>query len=216
MSLIIASLLEDAQRAIVAVDTAARSVECGDLHHTSKMIPFVQANAVLAGRGNKRFLIDVYANLFNVLGRWSVDDAFEALASQAVPMYANWERLYRAEGKEPDSGGQELVFVGWSAREQKFKGLVLECRPGTSHFHIYWMLWSHVTPWDSCMGVAAIVPESIRAVTALAQEQIRFVRRVSPKTPIGGVLIVADMRVGEFRVTQTLIDLEAHVEVPSA
>ena len=167
-------------------------VESSIYHHTSKMIPFLQASAILAGRGNKRFLLDVYANLFSALGAWSFDDAFDGLAQQIDPMHREWVRRYRAEGAEPDPGGQELVLVGWSGRESRFIGLAVTLHPGMSKFDVHRMINGHVAPWDDCMG-AAVVPATIGAIQDLAAAQVGFCRSRSPLTPIGGALLVAEL-----------------------
>lgn len=192
MSLIIVSILDDGARALVAVDTAAMLVESNTYHHTSKMIPFVQASAILAGRGNKRFLLDVFANIFSALGAWSFDDAFDALAQQIDPMHREWVRRYRAEGAEPDPAGQELAMVGWSARESRFVGLAVTLHRGMSAFDVHRMINGHATPWNDSMG-AAVIPTSIREIESLAAAQVSYCKSVSPLTPIGGSLLIAEL-----------------------
>jgi hypothetical protein len=177
---------------MVAVDTAAMLVGSNIYHHTSKMIPFVQASAILAGRGNKRFLLDVFANIFSALGALSFDDAFDALGQQIDPMHREWVRRYRAEGAEPDPAGQELVLVGWSAREARFVGLAVTLHQGMSAFDVHRMINGHVTPWDDCMG-ASVMPTTIGEVASLAAAQVGYCRSTSPLTPIGGSLLIAEL-----------------------
>lgn len=192
MSLIVVSLLEQGQRALVAVDTAALLAGSNIYHHTSKLVPFVNETAVLAGRGNKRFLIDVFANLFSVLGALSFDDALDAVAEQIDPMHAEWVRRYRLEGAEPDPAGQELVMVGWSVKQKRFVGLAVTLHQGMKSFDVHRMINGHVTPWDDSMGTAA-VPASTHEILVLAKAQINYCKKQSPLTPIGGALLVAEL-----------------------
>ena len=102
------------ERALVAVDVMGALPDSLEPYETSKMMPFVHCNAVLAGSGN----IGMAHHAFIQLARNQGDFDFMAgaLATLVDQAYTNFLAEARAVGfiEAVLSQWQTIVFVGWS------------------------------------------------------------------------------------------------------
>lgn len=188
-------------RALVAVDTLAehdtRSVGGEYVHiESAKMIPLPHANMVLANRGD---LVIFQGFLQVLLGEpvsWNVDIFAERAAAICDYLYRmrmdKQAALYEGRPFE-----DEIYAIGWSPRSKEVVAYVCCRGAGDDGFTI--------TPIESfCAAPGALdvwpavedIPRfnTIESMITVAKEQVRCFRSQFPGRPIGGRLIVAEVR----------------------
>ncbi len=189
------------QRALVGVDThamyldprgePAKGMPAGRFE-TSKMIPIVHLNAVMAVRGSAILIAGCYV-LCNMEPRLGLDQLFNDFPAIVAKNYAQLEQAARQQGHQA-SLDQEVMLVGWSRRAGKMRCLMLKQVPGQAGFvpHDVDELW--LGSWDDdAQGVPPVDPCDDRSMAELMQAQRLDARQRFPNLPIGGRALVAEL-----------------------
>jgi hypothetical protein len=168
------------ERALVAVDTDG----LGPIGHFEicKLYPLAHANAVLAGQGDRRFLLDAFAWL--CLAEGSVD--YDVIVASMPGMLRRMAAGARAQGA-PDIR-YAITVVGYSPAEgcvcgRWYEGVV------TSDAHAVHSLGSRVAPWP--FEEQPPIPDNIENHVALAHRQTAWHK--SKDYAGGGRLILAEL-----------------------
>lgn len=187
------------ERALVGVDTHAMHLgpngqplvvngfPAGARFETSKMIPLVHLNAVLAVRGTAALLVHVFMHC-NLKPRQGLDEIFRDLP---LILDQSFPELKRVPGAV--AAGQEVLLVGWSRQAGRMRALMLKQEPTRDAFvpNEVEELW--IGPWDDDVQGAPVDPSDDRSMAELMQAQRRDARERFPELPIGGRALIADL-----------------------
>lgn len=194
-----------AHRALVGVDTAcgaipgdpvaewmARSAPGQSLPaHVSKVFPIAHLGAVLAARGTHTFLMDVVGPAAACASVDELEDVLPKILEAADQAHANRCRHFGLPDQVTHAA-QELLLVGWSAREGGMIATIYEREAGPSQAFTVDQVEAWAAPWETSYG-QAIEPRTDHDMLQLARAQVSHSRRDHPGAPIGGRLIVAEV-----------------------
>lgn len=179
-----------AERALVAVDTDG--IDCiGTVGHFnfSKLLHLVSTNVVLAGQGDRRFLLDAFAMIF--LAQGNVD--YDVIVDSFPGMLAKMASGARQQGA-PDIR-YSLAVVGFSPKEERICGRWYEGVVTSDQFEIV-SLGSRISPWES--QEKPPIPDSVENNIELAREQTAFHKTHGHAG--GGKLILAELTHGGMTI----------------
>lgn len=194
-----------AHRALVGVDTACGAMP-GDAvaqwvaraapgqqmpPHVSKLFPIVHADAVIAARGAHTFLLDVIGPAAACGSVDELEDMLPKIIEAADLAHANRCKYFGLPA-DVTHAAQELVLVGWSAREGGMIATVFERKAGQRSAFTVDQVEAWAAPWETSYG-QAIEPRTDHDMLQLARAQVSHFRRDHPGAPIGGRLIVAEV-----------------------
>ncbi|MGR4893767.1 hypothetical protein ACIPR8_00620 [Stenotrophomonas sp. LARHCG68] len=178
-------------RALILVDSCARSMMDGESFETSKLLLLPLENVVLCSRGELIFARSIYAQILNIASRVNYDSIADSLKGIAEDLFPRYLKHYRAAGLPTQHLlQQEICVVGWSARAGAPQGLRM-VRDGDG-FRIESM-GGHIAP---------ALPEGLpdqggstdeQWLCGIARRQIAHVKATASDTPIGGTLLLAKL-----------------------
>jgi hypothetical protein len=190
-------------RALVGVDTHAmhlgprgepllvRGLPPGRFE-TSKMIPIVHLNAVMAVRGSAVLIAGAYI-LCNMEPWQGLDQLFDNFPTIVAKNFAQLEHVSRQQGQKANPE-QEVMLIGWSKRAGKMRCLMLKQETEGAGFvpHQIDELW--LGPWDDdAQGAPPVDPSDDRSMAELMQAQRLDARQRFPNLPVGGRALVAEL-----------------------
>lgn len=183
MSILNAHIRRD--RALIAVDTFCKlTTPLSDepiFLEVSKAVPFVHANAVLAGRGDHTVLLEVAQRMTLTLSDMQIEDMADSL-----PHLAN--------SLQPRSvfSPTELLVVGWSRREKRILAARCEQMVERKPFHL-----TSRDEWDELgpdMGLTDMPAHgSLPEMGMLARRQVSWHLERFPDEAIGGRLVLIEI-----------------------
>lgn len=199
----------NAERALIAVDTHALSLEGGGVLDRSKLLHLPHANLVLASRGELVFLSTFFERMCRAPG--STDfDSFVAGAALALRDHKQQLLAYaQAVGVDemPEVSQHEVSMVGFSASAGAM-------RCATWVYDRFASAWSErvssaglVSPWEASWGPLPDT-DSWQSMQLLAMNQVeRFhEQRAAGSIAIGGRLLLAELTRNTYSL-RTLCDL---------
>lgn len=173
----------------MCVDTTTLFVEDGIRSEQSKMLPLVHVNAVVGCRGDISFLSSLFHAFMDVPAK-----DFDGLA-QSWPQHLevamrHYEKRANVENFDPHALGSHVALLGWSNARRHPLGMVALRQDGRDSFDV----GEIATPcFGPDPGHAVPVVADLKAMHALAREQVSKVRREHPGEPIGGRLLLAEI-----------------------
>lgn len=177
------------QRALVAVDTDG----IGPAGHFEicKLYPLAHANTVLAGQGDRRFLLDAFAWL--CLAEGSID--YDVIVASMPGMLRRMAAGARAQGA-PDIR-YAIAVVGYSPAEGCVCGRWYEGHV-TSDAHEVYSLGSRVAPWP--FEDRPVIPDKVENHIELGRRQTAWHK--SNGYAGGGRLVLADLTSGGIAIRE--------------
>lgn len=183
MSILNAHIRRD--RALIAVDTLCKlKTPLSDepiFLEVSKAVPFVHANAVLAGRGDHTVLLEVAQRMNLTLSDMQIEDMADSL-----------HHLANSLQPRPVFSPTELLVVGWSRREKRI--LAARCEQtveGTAFRVTSREEWDELGPDMGLTAMPAI--STLSEMGMLARRQVAWHRERLPDEVIGGRLVLIEV-----------------------
>lgn len=195
-------------RATIAVDTTGISVIHGKVS-VSKLVPLVQINAVIAGRGSGGLIGVLYSGVCRM--PFSFDDLAAHMPEFLNKSLIEYERVCRLAGYEPEdvSTVDQIAFVGWSESEDRMAAWLYVRGERERTFSA-----RRISPWTiapgECFSERPAVPTNHEEVVHIAVKQTAWHLAAHPGKAIGGDLLVADLTRTSLTIT-TACDLDAAV-----
>lgn len=174
------------QDAFVAVDTLASG---GTM---SKMIPLLHTGVVFAGRGDRRFLHDLFDVYYLGSGHFDFDEIIHHMptAIRAVADHQGREK----PGQE--LGDYIVTVVGWSAKDNRMRGFTFSGLNKPNADIRTDPVKCNVGPWES--NERPPMPDGPENLLALAAKQVPMFKALN--TIGGGNLIMAHITKDEIHV----------------
>lgn len=169
------------ERALVAVDTDGMTPG-GPHFGMSKLLPLVHAQTVFAGRGDRRFLWDLFSRYH--LANADVD--YDAIIDSLPQLLASVIAGLRQDGYAPFD--YQFAIVGWSPVQQRVSGRWYVGRTDDDGYDVD-ELGARVAPWQDTE--AARVPDSHQNIRWLAERQVSWLRAEGAAG--GGDLLVTEV-----------------------
>jgi hypothetical protein len=191
--------------ALVGVDTESMSLDSGRRFQTSKLMPIVHMNAVLAFRGAAMIQGAIATVIMS--GGWTVDEwlAHDGQAFQSV--IGGMDRLAELQKSPPmTTEAQEIALVGWSPQRNRFAGRVWKRETYSAGFVPIDVETALILAGDDEVIGRVRVPTNPVAMGELAKVQCRRLRELEPGITAGGRFIVAWLREDHMRI-ETVCDL---------
>lgn len=185
-------------RAIVAVDTQVSSPiddafpDLVTMGHTSKMLPIVHANTVLAVRGSPVFMLIAFNALYEMTADVGID-----LIAQVLPGFLNGALSSAPFPESVLAMPQEVWAVGWSRQSDRPRGVVCRRPPG-GQFGLE-EVGEAIGPQLEGGIPPLWQPEQMAAV---ARRQVAMQREQQPGTSIGGRLLQAEITAHGMRIDE--------------
>lgn len=168
-------------RALVATDTD--SLTAADAHYgMSKILHLAHARTLFAGRGDRKFLWDIFARYY--LADGEVD--FDSIIASFPDLLASAILGVRQGGYAPF--GYQFAVVGWSPAEGRMCGRWYTGNTGQDGYDVD-ELGQRVAPWE--IAEKARVPDSDENIQWLAKRQVAWLR--SKGSAGGGDLLIAEI-----------------------
>ena len=197
-------------RALIGVDTEGRDLY-GNSGEIAKLFPLPHLNAVLAFRGTTRFSADLHASVASSgVGFDSVLDGlprYLPVCMTKIRGLVAWSRLVhritslwtrRAMPDFNDALQQDVVFVGWSEKQQRVIGWQWLCNDlevTSREISPY-----HIAPWaDSLQGLPD--PSETGSMARLIRQQCNLLRSTEPGVATGGRILIAELRRGSVNIS---------------
>jgi hypothetical protein len=194
----------EAHRVLIAVDTASAyfptpgdaSARAGAvLAEASKLIPLVHINAVLAARGDVAMLN--YALL--LLGDRPLrgfDHLQEVMPSVLDRCLEIRKAAYAQVGIAALGGRVEVCVAGWSGKTGRMVVTLWACSSTDGPFEVEAFESEYLQPWcwNDDPDTDPPFPTSPESLRVIAEDQCKWARRWHPGSPIGGSLVIADVR----------------------
>lgn len=169
------------ERALIAVDTDG--ITPGGPHFgMSKLLPLVHAQTIFAGRGDRRFLWDLFSRYH--LANADVD--YDVIVDSLPQLLASVIAGLRQDGHIPF--GYQFAIVGWSPAQQRVCGRWYVGRTDEDGYDVD-ELGARVAPWQDTE--TARVPDSKENIRWLTERQATWLR--AEATAGGGRLLVAEV-----------------------
>ena len=184
----------DRDRALVAVDTLCQTGQ--GPRETLKLYPLPHIGAVIAGRGQLAFLLQIHLEV--ILHCATFDDLVERTIEALPPLFARLRAQPNAAafGMGDGSDVQELVLVGWSPQAQAMQGWrwsQSDPRLGFTR--------EEIAPWLVSPALEPVGDLSTATgMLHLARRQVTRWRPSAPGGALGGRLLLAELRRGALMV----------------
>lgn len=166
-------------RALIAVDTDGMTPG-GPHFGMSKLLPLVHAQTVFVGRGDRRFLWDLFSRYH--LANADVD--YDAIVDSLPTLLASVIAGLRQDEREHFE--YQFAIVGWSSAQERVCGRWYVGRTDDDGYDVD-ELGARVAPWQS--KEAPRVPDSQENIRWLAERQVAWLQ--SEGSAGGGRLLVA-------------------------
>lgn len=161
----ILNVLVTPKRALIAVDTDSLDLD-GSRSNFSKLLTIPHARVVLAIRGDRRFLFDMFKAYFLGTRLENFDQVIEAAPSMLASVLTG----FREEGAH---GKYQLVIAGWSPKRGRVAGWYYLGDIDSDDCDIE-ELGARIIPWE--FPDQAPVPSSPETVQAIAARQVDWLR----------------------------------------
>lgn len=172
----------DVDTALVGVDTDG--IAPGGEHlSTAKMIPMVNANCILACRGNALLLALVFITLNS---RADTFDGLAAILPDVVRKSFNDSGL----SKIKNDLGHEILLIGHSASAGRMKCCEVVSNRDVNDFSVSFTDEHYITPWDESIKDAPN-PSSFAAMLELSRRQVQLIKTLGDSAAGGGYAVMA-------------------------
>lgn len=210
-----------AEAALVCIDTDVRFAPTGEhIGHTSKLIPLVHLNAVLAYRGALLFFARVIGGcLFPVKGFDELVEALPSLLGKCYSTFRDSELRLLQPGRELADQEREILdcqevsLVGWSRKRERIVGYRWLQESPSSGFEELEITVGTVGPLIPNMPEPDFVHRA--SMMAYARIQRAWIREHRPLWSGGGNLVIVEIRRDRMSIEQAC-DLEAIAGTPAA
>lgn len=185
--------------ALVGVDTESLAVDSGKRFETSKLMPIVHMNAVLAFRGAAAVQGPIASLAATMCG--SFDECLEhagsfiPLAIEGVNRATDLQRIPRMTVER-----QEIALVGWSPQRGRFVGRMWRRETLAEGFVPIDIEGAFILGGDDEAIARLRTPTTPVAMGELAKVQCRRLRELEPGITVGGRFIVAWLRDDGMRI----------------
>lgn len=191
--------------ATVGVDTETIALN-GTTGHTSKLIPLIHMNSVIACRGQLLFL----TILFEICHSNPIYDLDNLLAALSENLSALFKKFLEVGGTvgipdTPNLDGNEVIVVGWSNQLKRIIGRAYIQTNRADGFHEKEIDGRYIAPGDMTLPVRTASPEDIER---LVLAQVRLTDEKAPGEAAGGRFIIADLS-RDLMTIRPLFDLPA-------
>ena len=178
-------------RAVVCVDTKSSTLDREHFGESSKMALAPHSGVIVAVNGYALALRSLFAWLCNN----SQDDT-------SIDGISDWMsgQLNDPEIKAGiDAAGLVAVFVGYSKRTKKYRGIRIAKHDSTD-FSAKEISPYMLLPGDPWPATALPVPDNRYACLNIARRQVEWARKNHPGEPIGGRLLMAEVSQKEAKI----------------
>ena len=157
----------------------------------TKLVPIAHLNAVLSARGIAAFLPQVFFRI-QMQPFDSVDDVFEQMLPMLDQCFVGLEHIAAQQGVLADPR-QEVVLVGWSARQARMRGMYYVQHTVEAGFEGNEIDEVLICPWDDDAQGCPEDPVDRDAMLRLMRAQVADARERHPAVAAGGRFVVAEI-----------------------
>lgn len=185
--------------ALVGVDTESLHVESGRRAETSKLVPIVHLNAVLAFRGAAAAQGAIATAVMGA--PLDLESWLEHLGECSQGVLARMDDLSDKQ-RQPRMTveDQEIALVGWSPTQRRFVGRVWKREKYEEGFRAIDFNTAYIIGGDDEQLRSIKTPTNPYAMGELAKLQCRRTRELEPGVAVGGRFIVAWLREDHMRI----------------
>lgn len=176
--------IED-ERALLAVDTISHH-SFGGMILSSKVVPLVHANTLIAYRGSNLAFLQLFAQIMLDRETSSYDQIVDSITMTAARASANWQPT------APAGSLAQIYVVGWSEATDRFEGRSYDIDLSEGWIDPHSAIdRCRLTPGSGIEAVPSL--GSPEAMMAVARHQLEWMHKTTPAEATGGQLVLAEL-----------------------